>query len=213
MSDMFFLIRNGIVLGYRGYDTEITVPAEAVKIGDNAFQNHPLIESIIIPKGVKQIGFYAFSGCKKLRKIVIPESVKKINKHAFDSCKALEEITYHGVTVRINDKIKTESVFRLIDTKDLTILENWSSSLKYQYLWAMFSANPEDKDILSAIKKNFVKMFKYLIDENDTQTAEKVLKETKLVNKRNLESITKYADEKQASEIQNLLKESQEEKE
>ena len=49
-------------------------------------------------------------------------------------------------------------------------------------------------------------MFKYLIDENDVQTAEKVLKESKLVNKRNLESITKYADEKQASEIQALLK-------
>jgi len=213
MSNIFFKIKNGIVLGYTGYDTEITVPSEAVKIGDNAFQNHPLIESVIIPESVKQIGFYAFSGCKKLHKIVIPESVKKINKHAFDHCEALEEITYHGVTVRINDKIKTESVFRLIDTKDLTIIENWSSALKYQYLWAMFSANPEDKDILSAIRKNFVKMFKYLIDENDTQTAQIVLNQTKLVNKRNLESISKYADEKQASEIQNLLKESQEEKE
>ena len=213
MSDRFFAIRNGIVTGYTGFDTEITIPAKAVKIGDNAFQNHPLIESVVIPEGVKQIGFYAFSGCRKLRNISIPQSVKKINKHAFDNCEALKEITYHGVKFRTSDQIKTEAVFRMIDTKDLSLLDTLSSSLKYQYIWSMFSANPEEKEILAAVKKNFVKMFKYLIDENDIQTAEKVLKETKLVNKRNLESITKYADEKQNTDFQNLLKNSQEEKE
>ncbi len=212
MSDRFFSIRNGIVTGYAGYDTEISVPAAAVKIGDNAFQNHPLIESVIIPEGVKQIGFYAFSGCRKLQKISIPESVKKIGKHAFDNCEALKEVTYHGVTFQTSDKIKTESVFRMIDTKDVSVLEELSSALKYQYLWSMFSANPEDKDIQAVIKKNFVKMFKYLIDENNLPTAEKVVRETKLVNKRNLESITKYADEKQNAGFQNLLKEAQEEK-
>jgi len=208
---MFFLIKNGVVLGYRGYDTKIIIPAEAVKIGDNAFQNHPIIESVMIPEGVRQIGFYAFSGCRRLREIVIPKSVKKINKHAFDHCDALKEITYHGVTFSADDKIRIETVFRMIDTKDLSVLEELSSSLKYKYLWSMFSAEPEEQEILAAIKKNFVKMFKFLIDENDIRTAEKVLKETKFVNKRNLESITKYADEKQNADFQNLLKAPQEE--
>ena len=212
MSDMFFYIRNGIVLGYRGYDAEITVPAGAVKIGDNAFQNHPIIQGVTIPEGVKQIGFYAFSNCKILKSISIPESVKKINKHAFDGCEALKNVTYHGVAFTVDKKVSVEEVFRVIDAKNFDMLENWSTALRYSVLWGMFSHNPEDKDVLAVIKKNFVKMFKYLIDQNDVQTAEKVLKESKLVNKRNLESITKYADEKQASEIQNLLKASQEEK-
>ena len=212
MSDRFFSVRNGIVTGYAGYNAEITIPAGAVKIGDNAFQNHPLIESVIIPEGVKQIGFYAFSGCRKLKKISIPKSVRKISKHAFDNCEALEEVTYHGVSFRTNDKIRTEFVFQLIDTKDLSLLDGLVSSLKYQYIWNIFDANPEDEEILTAIRKNFVKMFKYLIDENNLRTAEKVLKETKLVNKRNLESITKYAEEKQNAEFQNLLKETQQEK-
>ena len=209
---MFFYIRNGIVLGYRGYDAEITVPAGAVKIGDNAFQNHPIIQGVTIPEGVKQIGFYAFSNCKILKSISIPESVKKINKHAFDGCTALKNVTYHGVAFPVDEKTALEEVFRMIDTKNFDMLENWAVSFRYAVLWGMFSHNPEDKDVLAVIKKNFVKMFKYLIDQNDVQTAEKVLKESKLVNKRNLESITKYADEKQASEIQNLLKAYQEEK-
>ena len=205
MSDRFFLIRNRIVLGYRGYDTEISIPEGSVKIGDNAFQNHPIIEHVTIPEGVTRIGFYAFRGCQKLKGIVIPESVKKIDKHAFDGCTALKEVTYHGVSFKADAGL--EEVFRLIDTKDFTLNEDWSTELKYSVLWGMFRRNPEDKEVLGAIKKNFVKMFRYLIDENDTETAEKVLKESKLVNKRNLESITKYADEKQNEAIQALLKE------
>ena len=209
---MFFLIRNGVVLGYRGYDAVITIPAGAVRIGDNAFQNHPIIQNVIIPDGVTRIGFYAFSNCKILSSIVIPESVKKINKHAFDGCTALKQVSYRGVNFRLDAKANLEEIFRMIDTADFTLAENWSSGQRYSVLWGMFSRNPEDKDVLAVIKKNFVKMFKYLIDENDAETAEKVLKESKLVNKRNLESITKYAEEKQASEILNLLKASQEEK-
>ena len=212
MSDMFFYIRNGVVLGYRGYDAEITIPADAVKIGDNAFQNHPIIQSVIIPEGVTRIGFYAFSNCKILNSISIPESVKKINKHAFDGCEALKNVTYHGVAFTADKKVSLEEVFRMIDAKNFEQLENWSTALRYSVLWGMFCHTPEDKEVLAAIKKNFVKMFKYLIDENDTQTAEKVLNESKLINKRNLESITKYADEKQNTEFQSLLKASQEEK-
>ncbi len=212
MSDMFFLIRNGVVLGYRGYDAVITIPAGAVRIGDNAFQNHPIIQNVIIPDGVTRIGFYAFSNCKILSSIVIPESVKKINKHAFDGCTALKQVSYRGVNFRLDAKANLEEIFRMIDTADFALAETWATNQRYSVLWGMFSRNPEDKDVLAVIKKNFVKMFKYLIDENDAETAEKVLKESKLVNKRNLESITKYAEEKQASEILNLLKASQEEK-
>ena len=212
MSDMFFFIRNGVVLGYRGYDAVIRIPADAVRIGDNAFQNHPIIQTVIIPDGVTRIGFYAFSNCKILSSIFIPESVKKINKHAFDGCTALKLVSYHGVKFHLEAPGNLEEIFRMIDTADFVLAENWSSGQRYSVLWGMFSHNPEDKDVLAVIKKNFVKMFKYLIDENDAETAEKVLKESKLVNKRNLESITKYAEEKQASEILNLLKASQEEK-
>ena len=212
MSDMFFYIRNGVVLGYRGYDAEITIPAGAVKIGDNAFQNHPIIQDVVIPEGVTRIGFYAFSNCKILKSISIPESVKKINKHAFDGCEALKQVSYHGVGFQLDGKTGLEEVFRMIDTKNFDMLESWSTSLRYAVLWGMFRHAPEDKDVLAVIKKNFVKMFKYLIDENDTQTAEKVLNESKLINKRNLESITKYADEKQNIAFQSLLKASQEEK-
>ena len=212
MSDMFFLIRNGVVLGYRGYDAVITIPAGAVKIGDNAFQNHPIIQTVMIPDSVTGIGFYAFRNCKLLNSIFIPESVKKINKNAFDGCTALKLISYHGVQFHLDEKSSLEEIFRMIDTADFALAETWATSQRYSVLWGMFSHNPADKEILAVIKKNFVKMFKYLIDENDAKTAEKVLKESKLVNKRNLESITKYAEEKQASEILNLLKDSQEEK-
>lgn len=209
MSDRFFYIKNGIVLGYRGYDTAIEIPEGTVKIGDNAFQNHPIIEQVTIPEGVKRIGFYAFRGCRKLRGIEIPESVKKIDRHAFDGCTGLQTVIYHGVRFKA-EKANLEEVFKLIDTKDFSVNEGWTTEVKYNVLWGMFSRNPEDKEVLGAIRKNFVKMFRYLIDESDTETAGKVLNESKLVNKRNLESITKYAEEKQNEEIQAILKAYQE---
>ena len=205
MSDRFFYMKNQMVLGYRGYDTAIVIPQGAVKIGDNAFQYHPIIERVEIPEGVKRIGFYAFRGCRKLTEIVMPNSVKKIDKHAFEGCEALQKVTYHGVTFRKGEK-PLEEIFRIVDTKDFSCCEDWKTEERYALLWAMFSGNPEDKEILALIKKNFVKMFRYLIDQNDTQTAEKVLHESKLINKRNLESITKYAVEKENTAFQELLK-------
>jgi hypothetical protein len=40
---------------------------------------------------------------------------------------------------------------------------------------SFFSHQPEDEPTLAYIKENFAKMFKYLIDNDDAETIQKVL--------------------------------------
>lgn len=206
MSNTFFYVKNGVLLGYRGYETEISVPETVTRIGDNAFQHSSIIESVIIPETVNRIGFYAFSSCPNLKELNIMGKVKTICKHAFTDCPVLKMVTYHGVKFTAEPgKTSILEVFRMIDTKDFSLQDGWSVSLKYSVLWGMFGNTPDDKEVLAAIKKNFVKMCKYLVDIDDLQMIEKILTESKLVNKRNIESMIKYTIEQNKTEMQVML--------
>lgn len=63
------------------------------EIGDSAFSECSLLESIIIPQSVTEIGDFAFSGCSSLKSIVIPTSVTEIGDLAFSGCSSLKSIT------------------------------------------------------------------------------------------------------------------------
>ena len=56
---------------------------QVTMIGADAFNNCPLLETVIIPDSVTEIGREAFHGCKGLTDIVIPDSVTEIGDCAF----------------------------------------------------------------------------------------------------------------------------------
>ena len=70
----------------------IGIPEWVTTIGDSAFANCNLLESVIIPTGVTTIGGYAFQGCTKLTSIAIPEGVTMIGESTFGYCNGLTSI-------------------------------------------------------------------------------------------------------------------------
>lgn len=52
-------------------------------IGEYAFENCTLLESVAISDSVEKIGKYAFSGCSALKRISLPDSIAQIGDHAF----------------------------------------------------------------------------------------------------------------------------------
>lgn len=63
--------------------TSYTIPDTVKTIGDYAFSNCTVLETVVIPDSVEIIGNYAFQKCQSLKNILIPRNVKEIGANAF----------------------------------------------------------------------------------------------------------------------------------
>lgn len=98
-----------VILGYKGNDTEITLPERigqvpVTALGDDVFNAfnvrklpHPYriltgITSITIPEGIRTIGHRCFQGCCNLQSVSIPNTVTAIGERAFRGCTQLTSI-------------------------------------------------------------------------------------------------------------------------
>lgn len=72
--------------------TKISIPNTIISIGEEAFRDCNLLESITLPNLLTEIKSYTFYGCSTIKKITIPDKVKTINSSAFSNCKSLTEV-------------------------------------------------------------------------------------------------------------------------
>ncbi len=79
----------------------IIIPDSVTYIGLAAFQNSSLTE-IIVPDSVKNIGNYAFYGCGSLTKITLPAKVEALESYTFASCQKLRQINFKGTVAEWN---------------------------------------------------------------------------------------------------------------
>ena len=91
-----FKIKNGVLVKYRGKDSNVVIPDSVTSIEALAFEDCTSLESIIIPNSVTSIGNNAFNHCTSLTSITIPNSVTSIGNYAFDGCKNLKTIFNHS---------------------------------------------------------------------------------------------------------------------
>ena len=96
---------NKLVVGCKN----TVIPIGTKIIGDHAFSESSIIESIIIPEGVEHIGYDAFFSCTNLRSVVFPSSLKTIGEHAFRECKRLR-------SVQFPDGLKTIGNYAFMDS-------------------------------------------------------------------------------------------------
>jgi len=87
--------------------TEILMPESlggytVTAIGNSAFENCDLLETVYIPATVKSIGNKAFSGCVSLTNVYF-ENVTSIGNYAFENCASLEEIKLYPDTVFLGE--------------------------------------------------------------------------------------------------------------
>lgn len=93
------------IVGYRGKDTELTVPAmiegcEVTCIGKKAFLSNKVLKQILLPESVIRIDDWAFAYCTKLHKVILPYHRMEIGQGIFKECFALEQIVDEGVDER-----------------------------------------------------------------------------------------------------------------
>lgn len=84
-----FVIQNGMLTKYNGWQSFVEIPDTVTAIGDDAFRDNTSMVSVSIPDGVKSIGNRAFYGCSALLGVVIPDSVGSIGSSAFEDCNRL----------------------------------------------------------------------------------------------------------------------------
>ena len=77
-----FMIRDGLLVEYRGDETTVIIPNGVTEIETGAFTNSN-VEHVDIPNSVTTIRDYAFSECRYLQDITIPNSVTTIGNGAF----------------------------------------------------------------------------------------------------------------------------------
>lgn len=82
----FMIVGDGILIGYRGNMSEVTIPAGVKKIGAGVFENNSVIKKIILPDSVEAIGEGAFLNCGSLADIEGGNRLKKIEDRAFAGC-------------------------------------------------------------------------------------------------------------------------------
>ena len=87
-----FVIENGVLKEYNGWQTFVEIPDTVTVIGNGAFSYNDTMVSVSIPDSVKSIEYRAFCGCRSLLGVVIPDSVEKIGSSAFEECSKLASV-------------------------------------------------------------------------------------------------------------------------
>lgn len=78
-----FLISGGVLVAYRGQNTEVKVPAGVRVIAGEAFRGHEEIEKLSLPDSLRVIGEGAFEGCGGLGEVSFGKKVEEIKDRAF----------------------------------------------------------------------------------------------------------------------------------
>lgn len=99
LSAQEFVVVNGKLIGYKGTDTEVTLPDTVNVIGKEAFRGLTKITSIAIPESVTEIEAYAFEGCTALASVTMGANVATVGDYAFDGTLWLDNSTSEFVIV------------------------------------------------------------------------------------------------------------------
>ncbi|MGN1136536.1 MAG: leucine-rich repeat domain-containing protein [Oscillospiraceae bacterium] len=115
-----YVMLGKVLYSYNGNkDAEsISIPEDAVMIGDLCFSSMNNITEFVIPEGIKYIGYQAVACCSKLEKVsmpstliwlgdgvfcddhilnnvVLPENLEHLGGYCFENCHALDSITFN----------------------------------------------------------------------------------------------------------------------
>jgi len=97
-GQLIFDEKSGIIIGFTGEPTNITIPSDingvnVTAIGDSAFEKCQSLNSVSLPDDITKIGKRAFSRTG-LSEINIPEKIISIGDYAFSYCASLTKSKY-----------------------------------------------------------------------------------------------------------------------
>ena len=109
----------------------VTIPNSVKGIGSYAFYNCRGLTSVTIPNSVKSIGMYAFFCCDSIKSVMIPNSVSSISSYVFGGCSTLTSITIPNSVTSIGEK----AFFCCSGLKSVTIPNSVTSIGEYAFEW------------------------------------------------------------------------------
>lgn len=97
MPEKDFVIENGILKDYTGWEDDVVIPDGVKRIDDYAFGvlgwgEGSSLRSVVIPDGAEEIGACVFEGRSELTSVTIPDSITKIERRVFKDCRRLTAI-------------------------------------------------------------------------------------------------------------------------
>ncbi len=177
------------------------LPDSVTNIEDFAFKSCKKITEVKIPDSVINIGAWAFKGCSKLTEVKIPDSVTSVGAWAFSDCSNLEKITLKGFTFKIDEQKLVEDIsdaYRMLKTKDFSA--NIYTPFKNAMIIGHF-LDTGDEDAEAFIKKDCLRLFKWLIDEKYIPKIYALLNTHKFVTAENIDEIFEHANQKNNVEL------------
>ena len=93
-------IITGVLAGYHGGDSDVTLPVNVTRIGDRVFYKNDTLNSVNIPTRTTSIGDFAFAR-SGLSSVTIPEGVTDIGYAAFYHCNKLSDVTIPATITHI----------------------------------------------------------------------------------------------------------------
>ncbi len=123
---MDFIVKDGVLINYKGSGGEVIIPNTITHIGKYAFNSDygKKVTSVILPDSIvaiRECAFswcsfasivfskrlvciepYSFFGCEKLTSVTIPENVDKINTNTFSQCSNLTSVIISGSHTEIS---------------------------------------------------------------------------------------------------------------
>ena len=229
-----FDIQNGILKRFQlvNSEKEIIIPQGVTEIADNAFEHCIHLISVQIPDSVTKIGNFAFTYCFQLQSVVMPDSVTSIGESAFLFCRSLknihipenlefvgEDAFFYCDELRkrplavVEGKLLFEPINRyyahfhelerIFKERDYTA--KIMASVKYSIILQMYLEDIDKDNTFAYIKKQFPKIFRTMIDEDETELISAVIEDGVFLTKRNIDNLIDYAIEKGKAEIQLML--------
>lgn len=229
-----FEIQDGVLKRFQlvNSETEIVIPEGVTEIADNAFEHRIHLISVQIPDSVTKIGSLAFAHCLQLKSVIMPDSVTFIGEYAFLFCQNLqsmhipqnlefvgEDAFFYCDKLRkrplavVEGKLLFEPTHRyyahfyemerIFKERDYTA--KIMASVKYSIILQMYLADIDKENTSAYIKKQFPKIFRTMIDEDETELISAVIEDGVFLTKRNIDNLIDYAIEKGKAEIQLLL--------
>ncbi len=129
---------NAIITKYIGSDSSVIIPNEiegkkVTKIGDMAFHQSIVVQTVTFQSSVIEIGAQAFASCSKLSSVILTDNLRSIGDQAFYDCPALSYIVLPSTITNFGRYIFGNCPNILIECSQLSEAYRYCKDNDYKY--------------------------------------------------------------------------------
>ena len=102
---------------------DITLPADILSVGSQAFIYNDTITSVMVPANIVSLGAEVFGSCQNITTITIHNNFKTVSDFysAFSDCRNLQTINFHGTQKEREQLIATANEWELSHLQNVTV--------------------------------------------------------------------------------------------